>query len=1513
MNVNIFGMPKKNGLYNPQYEHDACGIGFVVNIKNKKSHFIIEKGLDLLENLEHRGATGVDKNSGDGAGVQIQIPHEFLLSECSKLNISLNSPGKYGVGMFFLPSKANARQEIKNLFSNCAEECNIDILGWRDVPVNNESLGLASTSTEPKIEQVFVESQDNTIDQDTLERKLYVLRKYSEKVIKDTNLEQKNYYYPCSLSTRTVIYKGMLTTKQVRLYFTDLSNRKFKSAFAMTHSRFSTNTFPTWSLAQPFRYLCHNGEINTLRGNINWMKAREAILESDVFSSEDLAKIKPVILEGQSDSASLDNVVELLTVAGRSIAHVMMMLIPEAWQKDLNMASNKRAFYEYHATLMEPWDGPASVAFTNGKEIGATLDRNGLRPSRWSLTSDDFLVLGSEAGSIEFPSNKVISKGRLQPGKMLLVDLEEGKIIEDEELKQIICTQQPYVKWIEKGKVEIDQIYQPLNPTLLEHRSIRKKQKQFGYTLEDLRTIIIPMAEKGKEPFGSMGADTPIALLSNKSQSLFNYFKQLFAQVTNPPIDPIRESLVMSLISFIGKQDNILDENPGHCNLLEIPQPILTNGQFEKLRWIDERNFTAKTISITFPVNEDKQNRLKSSIEKIKRNAVEAIHDGYNIIILSDRGANSQHAPIPSLLAVSVVHHHLIRERLRAKCGLVIETGEPREVHHFACLLSFGASAINPYLAFETIKDIKKIDFIKEKISEEDLIKNYIQSINTGLLKILSKMGISTIQSYIGAQIFEALGLGSSLIRDYFPGTTSRIGGLDIKTLEEETLIRQRNAYPKKEKEALELDLGGQYAWRHRGEKHLHNPDTIHLLQHSLRTNDYALYKKFAKQVNNQEKEMITLRGQMEFTGYDSVDISEVESAKNIYPRFSTGAMSYGSISWEAHTTLAIAMNRIGGKSNTGEGGEDPIRFKMEPGKDSLRSAIKQVASGRFGVTSNYLANSDEIQIKIAQGAKPGEGGQLPGYKVNKVIGKTRHSTPGVELISPPPHHDIYSIEDLAQLIYDLKNANAQSRISVKLVSEMGVGTIATGVAKGHADAILVAGAAGGTGASPLSSIRHAGLPWELGVAETHQTLVMNGMRDRVVLQTDGLMRTGKDLAVAAMLGAEEWGVATGSLIAAGCIMMRKCHLNTCPVGIATQDKDLRRLFTGNADHVVNYFKFLVEDLRNIMAKLGFKTVNEMIGRVDKLKQKKTQHWKAKHLNLDAILKKAESFHPNNANYCCKAQDHGLEREVNYGLIEKSLKAIKNKEKVRFNIQLKNIHRSVGTALSTEISRHYGDEGLPEDTITVHAKGSAGQSFGAFAAKGLTIHLEGEANDYFGKGLSGAKLILKQPEGSPFIAHKNVIVGNVAFYGATSGEAYIRGLGGERFCVRNSGVEVVVGSVGDHGCEYMTGGRVIILGDIGRNFAAGMSGGIAYIWDESGNNKTRINLDLVELEEILLEDEKYLKSKIQKYIDYTGSIHSREILQNWNKEKKSFIKVMPRDYKVALKKIKEEKMRKKAS
>ena len=1485
--------PCKEGLYDPDFEHDACGVGFVAHLKGEKSHNIVAKGLELLANLEHRGAVGAEKNAGDGAGILTQMPDKFMRRVAKEAsNIDLPPFGSYGVGVVFIPRDPDAYSETQSIVEQCIEEMGQECLGWRKVPTANESLGESVKATEPIIKHVFIKKADD-IDTEAFERKLFVIRKHAQSRVTDSPVRGTGYFYMPSMSHKTISYKGQLITEQLPLYFADLNEPDYESAIALVHSRFSTNTFPSWSLAQPFRYIAHNGEINTLRGNINWMRARTSLLKSKLFTSDELDKIYPYLINEKkgSDSSVLDNVIELLTLAGRSLPHVMSMMIPEAWRDD-EMTPERRAFYEYHATFMEPWDGPASVAFTDGKFVGATLDRNGLRPSRYSLTKDDILVMASEQGALEFPAEDIVLKGRLQPGKMFLANLEEGRIISDEEIKEQIATEHPYEEWIENQKINLDDL--PLNREVRQpnHKTILQRQKCYGYNIEDLKTILTPMANDAYEATGSMGNDAALAVLSHKSINLYNYFHQLFAQVTNPPIDPIREELVMSLTSYIGSQGNLFQEVDENRNFIKLSSPILTNIQLEKLRGVSRFSFKSKTIQILFDAK--KQGSMEQKLEEVKQEASEAVASGYQVIILSTRGVNEYLAPIPSLLATSSVHQHLIAEGTRTSCGLVIETAEAREIHHFATLIGYGANAINPFLAFETIEDMRIRNLTRADLTQEKAVDNYIKAIGKGIFKIMSKMGISTIRSYTGAQIFEAVGLGKDLVDKYFTGTPSRIGGIDIDTLEVETLLCHGLAYPNRIVESNDLGGGGEYAFRQRGENHLLSAENIFLLQQSTRNNSYDTFKQYTKTIDEPNEDYITLRGLLDFKNQKPIDIDEVEPIESIMTRFATGAMSYGSISKEAHETLAIAMNSIGAKSNTGEGGEDASRFGT-----NKNSKIKQVASGRFGVTANYLINAEELQIKLAQGAKPGEGGQLPGYKVDNIIGATRHSTPGVTLISPPPHHDIYSIEDLKQLIHDLKNSNKNARINTKLVSEVGVGTIAAGVAKAYSDVVLISGFDGGTGASPQTSIKHAGLPWELGLAETHQTLVKNGLRGRIVLQTDGQLRSGRDIAIATLLGAEEWGIATSALIVEGCIMMRKCHLNTCPVGIATQDKELRKKYTGKPEYIVNYVKFLATNLREVMAELGFRTINEMVGRVDKLKTREgVQHWKAKHLQLDKLLYRMYVREEDNT-FKNMEQDHGLDKALDNDLIEAMQEAIENKTPIRKEIKLRNINRTVGTMLSAEMTRKYGEIGLPDDTIHIKATGTGGQSFGAFVNSGITFEVEGDANDYFGKGLCGGKLILYPSASSTFDANSTVIVGNVAFYGATSGESYIYGMAGERFCVRNSGAKVVVASVGDHGCEYMTGGRVVILGDIGKNFAAGMSGGVAYIYDAEDNLSQRINQEMVDLDSIEDEDTE-VKEMIENYIKYTGSLEANDILEDWKNSKSKFIKVMPKDYKRVL-------------
>jgi len=1501
-------MASTTGLYDPSFEHDACGIGFVANIKGNKSHQIISDALTILENMEHRGACGCENNTGDGAGIMIQTPHEFFFDECVKLGIHLPAFGKYGAGILFFPKDIRLKEECRDTFNRSAEKLGLEILGYRKVPVNPSNIGPTALSVEPVIEQVFIACPDYISSPEAFERKLFVLRNYAQHTINNAVKKDPIGFYIASLSYKTMVYKGQLTSNQVRGYFPDLANKRLVSAFGLIHSRFATNTFPSWKLAQPFRYIAHNGEINTLQGNLNWLKTSENSFTSPYFSKEEMEMLLPIIFEGQSDSACLDNMIELLTMCGRSLPHVMMMLIPEAWDGNEEMDPIKKAFYEFHAASMEPWDGPASISFTDGKMIGATLDRNGLRPSRYCVTTDDRVIMASETGALPIDQKLIKEKGRLQPGKMFVVDMEQGRIISDDELKATICGQKPYSEWLNKYKIRLAELPEPrVEFSHLHHDQVFKYQKAFGYSTEDLENIIAPMAIEGKEPIGSMGTDTPLAILSDEPQHLSHYFKQLFAQVTNPPIDPIRERLVMSLATFAGNHGNLLSEAPLDCHSVALNHPVLGNHDLEKIRSIDTGVFQAKTLQMYFRAD-GKPGSLQKALDRICRYAVDAVEDGFELIILSDRAIDSDHAPIPSLLATAAVHHHLIRKGYRGQVGIIVEAGDVWEVHHFACLIGFGATAVNPYLALSTIRDMKIEGLLKTNLEPEYLKKNYVKAVCDGLLKVFSKMGISTLQSYQGAQIFEILGINKQVVDKYFTGATSRVEGMGLDEIAKESLAKHVFAFSKIEIPVQRLPVGGLYQWRRKGEFHLFNPQTIHLLQQSTRTNDYSTFKKYSKLVNDQSEKACTLRSLLEFKRIrPSISIDEVEPAENIYNRFATGAMSFGSISHEAHSTLAIAMNRLGGKSNTGEGGEDEIRYNKLANGDSMRSAIKQVASARFGVTSLYLTEADELQIKMAQGAKPGEGGQLPGFKVDEWIGKVRHATPGVGLISPPPHHDIYSIEDLAQLIFDLKNANRAARINVKLVSKAGVGTIAAGVTKAKADVVLIAGHDGGTGASPMSSIKHTGLPWELGLAETHQTLVKNKLRSRITVQADGQMKTGRDIAIAALLGAEEWGVATAALIVEGCIMMRKCHLNTCPVGVATQDGELRKRFTGDPDHVVNFFKFMVQELREIMADLGFKTVNEMIGQVDSLQLRENiTHWKYSKLDLSPILYK-EPASPYVGLYKQEEQDHGLADVLDWKLLNAAKPALDNQQKVTGTFDIKNTDRTVGTILSNEITKIYRSAGLPTDTIHFKFKGTAGQSFGAFNTQGVTLELEGDANDYFGKGLSGARLIVYPAKEATFIPEENIIIGNVAFYGATSGEAFIRGKAGERFAVRNSGALAVTEGVGDHGCEYMTGGRVVILGDTGRNFAAGMSGGIAYIYDVKGNFATNCNKEMVDLDQVDSDDAKELYSMIEKHFQNTGSAVANFILGDFENQLNNFVKVFPKDYKKVLQDSKKKK------
>lgn len=1489
----------KQGLYTPELEKDSCGTGLIANLNGEKSHQLISNALLMLTNMEHRGACGYEPNVGDGAGILIQTPDAFFRTECQALGFALPPFGAYGVGILFLPAEANLRQQCQVLLEDYIDELGFALLGFRQVPTNPTGLGLSATASAPLMQQIFIAPQEEMTPA-ALERRLYVLRKYATHKIHQTFPQSVEQLYFASLSYKTIVYKGQLTTFQLEPFFPDLQDPRLTSAIALVHSRFSTNTFPMWKLAQPFRYIAHNGEINTIKGNVNWWKSKEKWLESTLFSEEELEKLYPICGEGLSDSGNFDNVLEFLVLGGRSLPHALMMMIPEAWQYDEEMADFKKAFYEYHENLMEPWDGPASICFTDGLLVGATLDRNGLRPSRYQLTKDNVLIVASEAGALPIDQSTVLVKGRLQPGRMLIADLDENRIIGDEELKRTVCQRLPYRDWLNANRTYLQDLPKSdLEPMLYDEKKLIHRQQLFGFTQEDLKVLIDPMIKGGKDPIGSMGADTPLAILSHRSQHLANYFKQVFAQVTNPPIDPIRERSVMSLSSQLGSKGNVLASTPEHARYIYLDQPVLTNEDLGRLKSIHQPHYKSAVIDILFQADGQK-GRIKPAINHICAVAEDLTRNGANILILSDRNANGKAAPIPSLLATGAIHHHLVREGLRSQTSIVVEAGDVRETHHFATLFGFGANAVNPYLTFSTIAYLQYIRFLDPAQELADLWKIYIKAIGNGLLKIMSKNGISTLLSYQGSQIFEALGIAQRVIDKCFTGTISRIEGLGFDAIASEVVVRHRQAFDSAYGITPRLETGGLFQWKQRGEYHLFNPQTIHLLQHATRNHDYVTYKKYAKLINEQSEQACTLRGLLTFRKGDPIPLEEVEPVENILKRFATGAMSFGSISHEAHSTLAIAMNRIGGKSNSGEGGEDESRFARKANGDWERSAIKQVASGRFGVTSNYLANADELQIKMAQGAKPGEGGHLPGHKVDEWIGRVRHSTPGVGLISPPPHHDIYSIEDLAQLIYDLKNANRDARINVKLVSKAGVGVIASGVAKAHADAILISGHDGGTGASPITSIRHAGLPWELGLAETHQTLIKNRLRDRIVLQTDGQIRTGRDLAIATLLGAEEWGVATAALVVEGCIMMRKCHMNTCPVGIATQNPDLRKRYGAKPEHIISFFTFLANDLREIMAQLGFRTINEMVGKVELLKQKKAiHHPKYKTLDLSPILYK-EPTDANVGQYKMIEQDHGIQEVLDHRLIAIAQPALNFEHKVDGSFNICNTDRAVGTMLSHEISKRYGSKGLAAGKIQYRFRGSAGQSFGAFGAKGLQFTLEGEANDYFGKGLSGARLIVSQDRDATFDPQENIIIGNVAFYGATSGEAYIKGMAGERFCVRNSGVKAVVEGIGDHGCEYMTGGVVVVLGTTGKNFAAGMSGGMAYIYDSANQFAKKCNTEMVDLDPLDWDDFHQLRILVRNHFRYTSSKRALEMLNNWEGFKTRFVKVMPVDYKRVL-------------
>jgi glutamate synthase domain-containing protein 2/glutamate synthase domain-containing protein 1/glutamate synthase domain-containing protein 3 len=1496
----IPGLPPRQGLYDPAHEHDACGMGFVASIRGQKSHDIVVKGIEVLIRLTHRGACGCDPETGDGAGILIQIPHRFFARECSALGFTLPAPGKYGVGMLFLPVERLPRLQCEGILERIVREEGLTVLGWRDTPVDGSAVGRVARVSQPYIEQIFV-GCPASLNEDAFERKLCVVRKRTEVEVAASDMQEREMFYVPSLSARTIVYKGLLLAPQIARFYGELTDPDVTSALCLVHQRFSTNTFPSWQLAHPYRYIAHNGEINTLRGNVNWMHARQSLLKSSLFGS-DIEKLFPIIAPGGSDSANFDNAVELLFQAGRSIPHVMAMLIPEAWAGNPHMKPEKRAFYEYHASLMEPWDGPAAIAFTDGRVIGATLDRNGLRPGRYVITDDELVVLASETGVLDVPPEKIKQKGRLQPGKMFLVDTTEGRIVSDKEIKRRLAIRQPYAEWLKEWQITLNQLPEPTRMHACDPGTIVARQRVFGYTDEDLKMILEPMAIAGEEPVGSMGADTPLACLSDRPQPLFNYFKQLFAQVTNPPIDPIREEMVMSLISYIGTERNILVETPENCHTLKLPHPILKNRDLEKLRRVSRGDLLAITLPALFRA-EDGEAGLRNALDELCRRASLAVKSGYTLLILSDRGIDRHYAPIPSLLALAAVHNLLVREETRTQVALILESGEPREVMHFALLIGYGASAINPYLALETLEDLAFRGYLPEGVDAEAAQENFIKAINKGLLKTFSKMGISTLQSYRGAQVFEAIGLNKDLVDDYFAGTTSRLDGIDLGVLAREARMKHEHAFRPPTGFETELMVGGDYHFRANGEYHLLNPGTISKLQHAVRQGSFTVFQEYTDLIDHQSRNLATLRSLMQIKKAEQpIPLEEVEPAKEIVKRFTTGAMSFGSISKEAHETLAIAMNRIGGKSNTGEGGEDEERFKPDASGDLRRSAVKQVASARFGVTTNYLVNADELQIKMAQGAKPGEGGQLPGHKVDEVIARLRHSIPGVGLISPPPHHDIYSIEDLAQLIYDLKNVNPRARIAVKLVAEVGVGTVAAGVAKAHADVVLISGDSGGTGASPLSSIKHAGIPWELGLAETQQVLLLNDLRSRIRVQTDGKLQTGRDVVIAALLGAEEFGFATTPLVAMGCVMMRKCHLNTCSVGIATQDPELRKHFQGQPEHVINFFFFIAEQVRQYMAEMGFRKVDEMVGRVDMLDvQPAVSHWKARGLDLSAILYNPE-LPGRVARHCVHAQDHGLEQALDHELVRSSLPALHAGTPVEISLPVRNVHRAVGAMLSGEVARSYGSEGLPDDTIRIHLTGSAGQSFGAFLARGITLKLEGDANDYVGKGLSGGRLVVYPPTSSGFASEENILVGNVVLYGATSGEAFFNGVAGERFAVRNSGATAVVEGVGDHGCEYMTKGLALVLGGCGRNFAAGMSGGIAYVFDERGDfSEKRCNCASVDLEPLTdLADVQLVHDLITRHCQLTGSRRARWLLDNWLDVLPRFVKVFPHEYKRVL-------------
>ena len=1503
--MGVPGLPPAQGLYDPAMEHDSCGVGFIAHLKGLRSHDIVSNGLLALENLDHRGASGSEPNTGDGAGILIQIPHDFFADEAKRLGFVLPEAGGYGVGFFFLPKDEGARTRLTDLFTSIVQEEGQSLLGWRDVPTDAVAadVGVSALAAEPHMLLAFV-GRAASVDQDTFERRLYVIRKRFEKALRTSDIPDAAVSYLPSLSSRTIIYKGMLTALQLRVYFPDLSDPRVTSAMAMFHSRFSTNTFPSWRLAHPYRMIAHNGEINTLRGNINWMTAREALFASPLY--DDVQDILPVVLdEGGSDTAILDHALELLVQSGWSLPHAMMMLIPEAWSGHTTMPKAKQEFYEYFSTVMEPWDGPASVTFTDGRSIGAVLDRNGLRPSRYVVTKDDIVLMASEVGVLPIAPERILSKGRLQPGKMFLVSLEQGRIIDDTELKMGLAEAKPYGDWLANHLHPLSSLPSGTPNARLLGDDLLNRQIAFGYTLEDLKYILTPMVLNSEESTGSMGSDTPIAVLSTKAQPLYNYFQQLFAQVTNPPLDAIREELVTSVATVIGPEGNLLDQDLSDIHLVKLDNPFIDNEQLAQIKALkDDPHFRTTVIPMLFPAQapEGKGHALEDAMAHLFEQADAAIAAGTRVIVLSDRGVDREHVAIPALFATAGLHNHLVRERKRTQVGLVIETGDAREVHHFALLVGYGAGAVNPYLALDGLSRLREEGFVTFDLHEDEAHLHYLKAIKKGVVKVMSKMGISTVQSYRGAQIFEAIGLASEFVDRYFTKTVSRIGGIGIDELAAEALSHHHRAFPTRDGGVHELDWGGQYQWRRDGEFHLFNPDTVFRLQHATRTGQFDIFKEYTSLVDDQSRQLATLRGLFELKPASApIPIDEVEPAESLFKRFKTGAMSYGSISAEAHETLAIAMNRIGGKSNTGEGGEDRRRFTPDANGDSRRSAIKQVASGRFGVTSEYLVNSDEIQIKMAQGAKPGEGGQLPGHKVYPWIAEVRHATPGVPLISPPPHHDIYSIEDLAQLIHDLKNANVKARISVKLVAEVGVGTVAAGVAKAKSDVVLISGHDGGTGASPLTSLKHAGVPWELGLAETQQTLVLNRLRDRITVEVDGQLKTGRDVIIGALLGAEEFGFATAPLVVLGCVMMRVCHLDTCPVGIATQNPKLREQFAGRAEHVVNFFHFIAEEVRQYMAQLGFRTLDEMVGRSDLLDMRSAvDHWKARGLDLSAILYRPD-VGPDVATHQVALQDHGLQFALDQQLLVKAAPALDRGERVVIETPIRNVNRTVGTIVGAEVSRRYGATGLPDDTIDIRLTGSAGQSFGAFIPAGMTLRLEGDTNDYAGKGLSGGKIIVRPSRLATFVPEENIVIGNVALYGATGGSAFFRGIAGERFCVRNSGALAVVEGVGDHACEYMTGGRVVVIGRTGRNFGAGMSGGAAYVWDPDGDFGQRANLEMVSFEALDEEEDLDLvRGLLERHMEYTESTVASRLLTGWPAAAREFVKVMPNEYRRVL-------------